>query len=334
MSWGESIRVAFSDALADLFGFVPKLLGALLLILAGYIIGRIVGKLVTTALRAIRFNEIADKAEVDTFLRNAGVRMDPANVVGTIAKWFVYLIFFLAAFDAFGLPQVSQVVDDVVAFLPKVAVAIVVLLAGALAGNLLAGVVRGALGSAGFGGANLLATVARFTVIGFAALAALDMLEIAPDIVNGLWYAMLALVVGTLVLAFGLGGRQAASDLTLGRMLRSELEPGTPIQTGAYTGTVRTIGPLFTTLETAQGVIKVPNTELTSRQLMMTPEAYQQQVSTRDRMKQDVRQAMEEAQAAGPTRNGNGRARTVYTATATTGNRQPASGEPRSQDGG
>ncbi len=70
-------------------------------------------------------------------------------------------------------------------------------------------------------------------------------------------------------------------------------------------------------------MIKVPNTELTSRQLLMSPEAYQQQVSKRDRMKEQVRQAMEEAQAAGSSRYANGRARTVYTAAG----RQPAAGE-------
>src|SRR3712207_1919132 len=147
--------------------------------------------------------------------------MDPSAVVGAIARWFIYLTFFLTAFDALGLTQVSAVIDDVLAFLPKVVVAIIILLVGALAGNLLAGVVRGAVRSMGLGNAELFGTIARFAVIVFAVIAALDMLEIAPTVVNTLWMAFLFLIVGTLALAFGLGGRQAASDLTLGR-LRSE----------------------------------------------------------------------------------------------------------------
>src|ERR671916_2151650 len=206
---GSSLQVAFRDALSGVFAFIPKLFGAVILLLVGWFLGKLVGGLVTKALRAVKFNEVADKAEIDTFLRNAGVKMDPAAVVGAIVRWFIYLVFFLAAFDALGLSQVSAVIDDVLAFLPKVVVALIILLVGALAGNLLAGVVRGALRSARLAQADLLGTVARFAVIAFAAIAALDMLEIAPTVVATLWQGLIFGVVGILVLAFGLGGREA-----------------------------------------------------------------------------------------------------------------------------
>jgi small-conductance mechanosensitive channel len=290
---GTSLEVAFRDALSDLFAFIPRLFGALILLLVGWFLGKLVGSLVTKVLHAVKFNQIADKAEIDDFLRNAGVKMDPSEVVGAIARWFVYLIFFVAAFNALGLTQVSMVLNDVVDFLPKVVVALIILLVGALAGNLLAGVVKGSLRSMGLQNPDIFATIARFAVIAFAVIAALDMLEIAPTIVNGLWTAFLFLIVGTLVLAFGLGGREAAGNLWIGRLLRAELEPGTEIQTGGQTGTVRTIGSLFTTLETEQGVVKVPNTELTGQPVQMSQEAFQQQVQKRQEMKDKAKQAME-----------------------------------------
>ena len=305
--FGSSLQVAFRDAMSDFFAFIPKLFGAIILLLVGWFLGKLVGGLVTKALRAVKFNEVADKAEIDDFLRNAGVKMDPSAVVGSIVRWFIYLVFFLAAFNALGLTQVSAVIDDVLTFLPKVVVALIVLLVGALAGNLLAGVVRGALRSAGLAQADLFGTVARFAVITFAAIAALDMLEIAPTIVATLWQGFIFGLIGTLVLAFGLGGRDAASNLTLGRLLRAELEPGTEIQAGAHQGTVRTVGSLFTTLETAQGVVKIPNMELTSQTMQMTPEAFQQQVQKRQQMKDQAQQAAQQAKANGaPSQQGQG----------------------------
>ena len=290
---GDSLRLAFRDALSEFFAFIPRLFGAVILLVVGWLLGKLVGGLVTRALRAVRFNEVADKAEIDEFLRNAGVRMDPASVVGAFARWFIYLTFFLAAFNALGLPQISAVIDDVIAFIPKVVVAIAILLIGALAGKLLAGVVRGAIGSMGMGNPDLLGNVARFAVIAFAAIAALDMLEIAPTVVNGLWTAFLAVLVGTFILAFGLGGRQAAGDLLLGRLLRTELETGVEVESGAYTGRVRAIGSLFTTLETDQGVVKVPNSQLTGQPVRMSPEQYEQQVQRREQMKEQARQAVQ-----------------------------------------
>ncbi len=318
---GLTLRNAFQSAVEDLFTFIPKLFGALILLLVGWFVGKLIGKLVTTGLRAIQFNKVAEKAEIDDFLRNAGVKMDPSAVVGAIVRWFIYLTFFLAAFDALGLSQISAVIDDVLAFMPKVIVALIILLGGALAGNLLAGVVRGSLKSMGLQNADVFGTVARFAVIAFAAIAALDMLEIAPTVVSGLWTAMLALVVGTLILAFGLGGRQAASDLTLGRLLRAELEPDSEIQAGEYKGKVRAIGSLFTTLETAGGIVKVPNTQLTSQPVQMSPEQYQKQVQKRDEMKEKAKTALakekEEGKRAAPpnsTPTGTGSRQTVVSA--------------------
>lgn len=133
-------------------------------------------------------------------------------------------------------------------------------------------------------------------MIAFAAIAALDMLEIAPTIVNTLWQGLIFGVVGILVLAFGLGGREAARDLTLGRLLRAELEPGVEVSAGQHQGTIRTIGTLFTTLETQQGVIKVPNTELTSQPVQMSQQAFQQQVQKRQEMKEKAKQAAQSQQ--------------------------------------
>lgn len=333
--FGGSLQLAFRDALTRIFGFLPNLIGAIILLLLGWFLGKLVGKLVTSALRAVKFNTVADKAEIDEFLRNAGVRADPSAVVGAIVRWFIYLVFFLTAFDALGLTQVSAVIDDVIAFLPKVVVALIILLGGALAGNLLAGVVRGSLRSVGIGNPELFGTVARFAVIAFAVIAALDVLEIAPTIVATLWQGLIFGVVGVLVLAFGLGGRQAASDLTLGRLLRAEIEPGSQIQAGTTSGTVRAIGSIFTTLETAQGVVKVPNTELVNQRISMSPEQYQQQVQKREQVKQQAKQAMAQAKQHGatpPSRPGNTRvveAQPVRPAADSTGGRPPtASTEP------
>lgn len=294
-NFGDSLQVAFRNALTDVFTFIPKLIGALVLLLVGWFIGKLVGGIVTKALRAVRFNQIAEKAEIEEFLQNAGVKVDPAAVVGGIVRWFIYLTFFVAAFNALGLPQIAAILNQVIAFLPKVVVALIILLGGALAGNLLGGVVRGSLRSVGLQNVDLYAMIARFAVIAFAVIAALDMLQIAPTVVNGLWTGVVALVVGTLVLAFGLGGRQAASYLALGRLLRAELEPGVEIQASDVKGTVRTIGSLFTTLETPDGIIKAPNSELTGQQLKMSQRAFQQQTQKHEQLKQKAREAVASA---------------------------------------
>lgn len=211
--WGDAILFALTGALADFMSFIPKLIGALVILLVGWLISSALAALVTKGLRAIRFNQIADRAEIDQFLAKAGVRMDPSAVVGRLAYWFLMLSFFVAAFSALGLSQINVVLEQLIAFIPNVIVALVVLLLGALAANFVANLVRGASGTARIGNPNLMATIARSAILVFAVLMALDQLQIAPTIINTLWTAVIGMFAIAGGLAFGLGGRDLAKQL-------------------------------------------------------------------------------------------------------------------------
>ena len=205
--------LSFARAFGDFMAFIPKFLGALVILLVGWLISSIVAGLVTRGLRMVRFNQIADRAEIDQFLMRAGVRLDPAAVVGKLAFWFLMLFFVGAAFSAFGLEQVQVVLANLIGFIPNVIVAVVVLLVGALVANFVANLVRGSSGMARVGDPNLMATIARSAVLVFATLMALDQLDIAPTIINTLWMALIGMVAVAGALAFGLGGRDLAKRI-------------------------------------------------------------------------------------------------------------------------
>src|SRR5437588_5432960 len=98
--WGTAIMVALTGALAEFMSFIPKLIGALVILLVGWIISRLVAGLVTRGLRLLHFNDVAQRAEIDQFLAKARVGMDPAQLVGKLAYWFLMLTFVVAAFNA------------------------------------------------------------------------------------------------------------------------------------------------------------------------------------------------------------------------------------------
>jgi hypothetical protein len=210
MDWGTAVMLSLTRAMSDIVSFIPKLIGALLILLVGWLVARAVEALVAKGLRMIRFNQVADRAEIDQFLTNAGVRMDPSSVVGKLVYWFLLLSFLIAAFSALGLQQMEVVLANIIGFIPNVIVAVVVLLIGALAANFVANLVRGSVAAARVGDANLLATAARVGILVFAALMALDQLQIAPTIINTLWTALIGMFAVAGALAFGLGGRDVA----------------------------------------------------------------------------------------------------------------------------
>lgn len=269
---GQALMLGVTNAVTVFFTYLPRFLGAIVILLIGLFVGRLVARLVTQVLRALRFDQIADRAEIDEFLANAGVRTDAATVVGELAKWFIYLIFFQVAASTLGFPQLTEILNQLIAFIPRVVVAIVILLLGALVANLLAGLVRGSLGTAQVGNANLLAHIARYGVLAFAVVAALSQLEIAPAIVNTLWTALIGSVALAAALAFGLGARDAAGSIATSQLIKSDIQPGMRIGLEGQTGTVEQIGALYTTIRTGDGQYKVPNAELARSMVMVGDE--------------------------------------------------------------
>jgi len=147
------------------------------------------------------------------FVANVGVNTDSAGFLASVSKWFVRLIVLVVAFDALGLPAVSDVLRQLLLWLPNLAVGIVVLIIGGLLANGAAGLLRGATASAGFKHPDLIANVGRVSVWIFAIIVAVNQIGIAQTLVNTLFMGAVAFVALALGLAFGLGGRDLAGKL-------------------------------------------------------------------------------------------------------------------------
>jgi hypothetical protein len=209
-NFGQAILSALANALNLVFVFVPLLLGFLLILLVGYIIAKVVSKAVTFLLRKIGFDNLANRIGLSRLEQNMGIRLDPAGVLGTIVFWFIFLVFLVPATNALGLTAVSGILNTLIAYIPNVFVAILVLFLGTLAATFVADIVRGATASANIGNPNLFANIARYAIIGFAALIALEQLQIAPALLNILFTAIVGALAIAFGLAFGLGGQDTA----------------------------------------------------------------------------------------------------------------------------
>jgi hypothetical protein len=209
-NWGQAILNALSNALNLVLTFIPRLFGFVVILLVGWLIATLVSKALTLLLRKVGFDRISERIGLNRFEQRMGVKMDSAGILGKIVYWFILLIFLVPAADALGVPAVSNILNQLVAYIPNVFVAILVLFLGALAGTVVADLVRGAAASAKVGNPNLFANLARYAIIGFAVLIALEQLQIAPALLNELFGALVAAVAIAFGLAFGLGGQETA----------------------------------------------------------------------------------------------------------------------------
>jgi len=214
--WGAAVMTSVAAALAMFLGAIPKVIGFVVILVIGWIIASLLAKAAAALLRAVKFNDLARRSGFSAFVQNMGVKTDAAGALANIAKWFVRLIVLVVAFDALGLPAVSQVLQQLLLWLPNLVVAMVVLVLAGLAANALHGLVRGATAQAGLGSPDLLANIARGAVWAFAIVIAVNQLGIATTLVNTLFTAVVGTLALALGLAFGLGGRETAGQIVSG----------------------------------------------------------------------------------------------------------------------
>ena len=210
---GEAVLTSLAAALAVFLSAIPKVIGFLVILIIGWIIASLLASAVTALLRGVRFNDLAQRSGLSGFIQQMGVRTDASGMVANIAKWFVRLIVLVVAFDALGLPAVSEVLQQLLLWLPNLVVAMVILVIAGLAANALANLVRGATAQAGLGSPDLLANIARGAVWGFAIIVAVDQIGIAESLVNTLFMGLIGALALAVGLAFGLGGRDTAAQM-------------------------------------------------------------------------------------------------------------------------
>ncbi len=204
------------DALLGLWkgfiGFVPELIGAIIVFLIGWLISIGIGKLITEILRKIKFNRIFEKGGRKEALEKAEIKVDASAFIGAIFKWVLMIVFLLAAVEILGFVQFASFLTSVLAYLPNVIVAALIFVVAIIIADILEKIVRAAVEGVKVGYGRLVGAIVRWSIWVFAILAILLQLKIAPDLIQTIVTGVIALIVIAGGIAFGLGGKDIAAE--------------------------------------------------------------------------------------------------------------------------
>lgn len=209
MQLQNSLTVLFNEVMA----FLPQLVAALAILVAGWIVGKILGKAVARLFKTLHLDVALDKAGVDDLANRAGFAFKPASFTGGLVKWFIILAFTVVALNVLNLTAVTAFMSDIIGYLPQVLAAALIIFVGLIAGNFARTIVSAAVTSAqtiSSAHAPMLGSVAYYAVLAFAIMAALNQMNIAPELIQILFTAIVGALALAFGLAFGLGGRDAA----------------------------------------------------------------------------------------------------------------------------
>ena len=222
VDWYDTTIVALLDLWRGFIVFIPKLIGALVIFLIGWIIAVAVGKLIAEILKKLNFNKIFDRGGMKEALEKADFRVDASSFIGAIFKWVLVMVFLLAAVEVLGFVQFADFLTNVLNYLPNVVVSALIFVVAVIITDILEKIVRAGVESVKVGYGNTVSIIVRWSIWVFAVMAILYQLNVAPGLVDTMVKGIVGFMVIAAGLAFGLGGKDVAADIL--RDLKKKLE--------------------------------------------------------------------------------------------------------------
>jgi hypothetical protein len=211
--WGDAIFLALSNALNTFLAAIPQVIGALLIIIIGWIIAGLLARVASELLRRAGADRLFAERGGEVYGAQSK-RFKPSAVVGELVKWLIRIVFLVAAANVLGMPQVSELLNQILLWIPNLIVAAVILLLAPLLARFVRGAIEVGAGEMGFSNAPLLGKIAEIAIVAFAVVIAINQIGIAANLVNTLFIGLVGAVSLAFGLAFGLGGRDVAAQIT------------------------------------------------------------------------------------------------------------------------
>ncbi len=256
--WAEQITQSFVTSVSDAIAFFPVLLESLLLLLFGFMLAKIVGSVLSRLLQFLGLDRLLGRTAIETLLERSGTKKPVSEILGITGFWVTLLLFLISASRTAGLTIISEALTSLAYYIPKVGIAILILVLGLMAANFVrelillacntAGIVQGAIVAQAFYVAGILLIV----------VTSINELGIDTSLLNNTITLIVAGLIAGAALSFGLGSRAAVSNLIAAHYLRTVVRVGLHVKIGAVHGTVVAVTPVSIVLETHEGRVVIP----------------------------------------------------------------------------
>lgn len=246
-----------------LVAFLPKLMGALIVLILGLIIGFILSWVAGSILRRMGIDKLSRRAGVDAMMHEGGLKSTPSRLIAKVVFWLVVFVTLMSATALLGVRELTKLTENFVLFLPKIIVAIIIVVFGFVIANFLRHSVRSSRNSIGLTSTKTLSGLIYGMAVAITLVVALGQLGMDTKLLYNVLITIIASLGFAIALAVGLGGRDIAHNLLAGFYARESFSAGQDIAFGEYLGVIKEIRAQNTLLETPEGqIISIPNSLL------------------------------------------------------------------------
>jgi small-conductance mechanosensitive channel len=259
-TWSETILTIVNTIWVKLAGFLPNLLGAIVLLVIGYFTARFVGFVLAKGLDKAGFNKLSMKVGVAETMARANITLSAADIIGKLAFWIVMLTFLVTASEALGLPRVSETIDEFVMYLPKVIAAALILIIGLFVAHFVRDLIRSGAEGIGVEHARPLASAVYGLFFVVIVSLSIGQLEIDTGLLDAVISILIAAIGVAAALSLGLGSRDFSANILAGVYARDLYCVGDQIQVDDICGTLESVGTVKTQIKQQDGeMVSVAN---------------------------------------------------------------------------
>ena len=248
---------------AGLIAFLPNLITAGIALLVGLIIGYIIGKITASILKRVGVDRMIGNAGVSDMMTERGLKSSPSQLIGKMVFWCIAFTAFIPATELLGIEELVRLTQAFVLFLPKIVIAIIILLFGFVIANSLRKSINGGQDRLGLTSTKTVGNMVYGLAVAVTVVVALNQLELDTRLLHTVLITVIASICAAIALAIGLGGRELAQNLVSGFYARESFEPGSQISFDGHTGRLLEVRAQNTLLEQENGdKISIPNSHL------------------------------------------------------------------------
>jgi len=265
-TWKDAVRESFNTAYLQFAALAPNVVAMIVLLVGGYFVARVLDRAVSALCHSLGLQKAAERGGLVGSMKQVGITKSLPEIVGRVVFWLMMCVFLSAGFKVLGLTEVSDTVNYLIAYVPKLFAAIAIMVIGLLVATFIRGIVATSADRVGITYAEYLANACYYILALMTFLTAAERLELNFKLFEQLILIGFSAVAVGFGLAIGLGGRDTMAGILAGYYTRQRLQNGDRVTVGTMEGVVRDVGPTATTIETVEdGLItrrSVPNVKM------------------------------------------------------------------------
>ncbi len=267
--WKNLAFDTLSSILKDIASALPNILGALIVLLFGWIISKIIRAILKKILRFSNINKVSDKVNEAKLFGDSKIKFNIEKIVLGFVKWVLILVFIIIAADIMKMPVISAEIANLLRYLPILLSAMVIFMIGLFAAKFIKKALIGVFDSMGFSGSKLVSSIVFYIIVIFVTITSLNQAGIDTTLITNNFTLILGAFLAAFALAFGLGSRDVVTNLLNTFYARKTYAIGDTISFGEIKGSIVAIDSLFVTLKTEKGKLVVPIKEIVESRVEM-----------------------------------------------------------------